>query len=159
GRGLLNRVRRLTQVHLTLGLFYAWDVRPAIRARREQRRDDLISHLLDEGCSNAEGLGEGVTFGAAGVIPTREVITGAARHLATHDALRAAYTSGDESARLTILYEILRLEPVVANLARWTTAEVTISGAHGTVTIPAGAPVDIGIAAANIDPAVAGTEP
>jgi cytochrome P450 len=157
GRGPLVRLRRLAQMNLTLGGFYLWDVRPAIRARRRERRDDLISHLLDEGCSNAEILGECVTFGAAGMITTREFITLAAWHLYTDDALRAAYTSGDESARLAILQEILRLEPVVANLARWTTAEVAIPGEDGPVTIPAGAPVDIGLAAANIDPTVAGT--
>ncbi|WP_232285582.1 cytochrome P450 [Saccharomonospora marina] len=36
---------------------YLGDVRPAVRARRTRRRDDLISHLLDDGCSAAEILG------------------------------------------------------------------------------------------------------
>jgi cytochrome P450 len=157
GRGPVNKVRRFARLYGTLGGFYAFDVWPAIRARRRQRRDDLISHLLDEGCSNAEVLGECVTFGAAGMITTREFITVAAWHLFTNDELRAAYLSGDQSARIAILQEILRLEPVVANLARWTTAEVTIPGEAGPVTIPAGVPVDIGLAAANID--VAGADP
>jgi cytochrome P450 len=138
---LLSRagLRRFAYMNFAVGAFYAWDVRPAVRARRRQRRDDLISHLLDEGCSNVEILGECMTFAAAGMITTREFITVAAWHLLTDDALRAAYTGGDERARLALLHEILRLEPVVANLARWTTAEVAVPGGTGPVTIPAGA--------------------
>ncbi|WP_449350719.1 hypothetical protein [Streptomyces shaanxiensis] len=34
--------------------------------------DDLISHLLAEGCSDAEILGECLTFAAAGMVTTRE---------------------------------------------------------------------------------------
>jgi cytochrome P450 len=139
--------------------FYLFDVRPAIRLRRRQRRDDLISHLLDEGCSNPEILGECVTFGAAGMITTREFITVAAWHLFTDEGLRTAYVTGDEAARVAILQEILRLEPVVANLARWTTAEVEVPDESGPVRIPAGARVDIMIGQANLDPDTVGGQP
>jgi cytochrome P450 len=44
---------------------------------------------------------------------------------------------------------------VVANLARTATADIPL----GEVTIPAGARVDIGVAAANLDPALAGADP
>jgi cytochrome P450 len=135
--------------------FYWRDVRPAVRARRRARRDDLISHLIDEGCTKPEILGECVTFAAAGMITTREFITVVAWHLLTDDELRRAYVEGDEKRRHAILHEILRLEPVVANLARTTTADIPL----GPVTIPAGARVDVGIAAANLDPAAAGADP
>ncbi|WP_433720570.1 cytochrome P450 [Actinoplanes sp. CA-051413] len=138
-----------------MALFFWRDVRPAIKARKERSRDDLISHLLSEGCSSGEILGECVTFAAAGMITTREFITLVAWHLFTDDELRAAYTQGDEKQRVAILHEILRLEPVVANLARWTTAELRT----GDATIPAGARVDIGVAAANMDPAAVGADP
>jgi cytochrome P450 len=138
----------------TLGAFYWLDVRPSINARRRKREDNLISHLIDEGCTNSEILGECVTFAAAGMITTREFITVAAWHLFDDDALRAAYVDGDEKTRVAVLHEILRLEPVVANLARRTTADVQI----GDVTIPAGAQVDIGVAAANMDPAAVGED-
>jgi cytochrome P450 len=134
-------------------------VRPAINAGRRERRDDLISHLLDEGCTNAEILGECITFGAAGMITTREFITLAAWHLFTDDTLRAAYTGADEPGRVAVLHEILRLEPVVATLARWATADITVPDGAGTVTIPAGAPVDIAIGDANLDTATVGDEP
>jgi len=135
--------------------FYWRDVRPAVRTRRRERRDDLISHLIGEGCSKPEILGECVTFAAAGMVTTREFITVAAWHLFADDELRVAYLEGDEKQRHAILHEILRLEPVVANLARTATADIPL----GEVTIPAGARVDIGVAAANLDPAVAGADP
>jgi cytochrome P450 len=139
----------------TMGAFYWRDVRPAIRARRTERRDDLISHLIDEGCHEGEILGECVTFAAAGMVTTREFITVVAWHLFDDDELRLAYVEGSEKERVAILHEILRLEPVVGTLARWTTADVTI----GDATIPAGARVDIGVAAANLDTDAVGADP
>jgi cytochrome P450 len=158
GSGWRN-ARRQLHTYLSLGMFYLRDVRPVIRARRRQRRDDLISHLIDEGCTNAEVLGECVTFAAAGMITTREFITLAAWHLFTDDALREAYVSGDEQARLAILQEVLRLEPVVANLARRATAELEVPDGDGSVTIPADARVDVVVAEANLDPAAVGPQP
>jgi cytochrome P450 len=154
-KAVYERLRR----NYVMGSFYWRDVRPAVAARRAEPRDDLISHLIDEGCNNGEILGECVTFAAAGMITTREFITLVAWHLFTDDALRVAYGEGDEKARVAILHEILRLEPVVANLARWTTAEVELSGADGPVTIPAGARVDVRVAAATLDPVAVGDDP
>jgi cytochrome P450 len=155
----LAGIRRLVLSTSIMGSFYLLDVRPAIKARRRQRRDDLISHLLDEGCTSAEILGECVTFGAAGMITTREFITLAAWHMFTNDDLRAAYVGGDEPSRVALLHEILRLEPVVATLARWTTAELPVPDGDGTVVIPAGAPVEIAIGDANLDVGTVGAEP
>ena len=154
----LNRLVRTwkeLRSNANMALFYWRDVRPAIKARRAGSRDDLISHLLGEGCTNGEILGECVTFAAAGMVTTREFITLVAWHLFTDEDLRTAYTTGDEKERVAILHEILRLEPVVANLARWTTADVQA----GDVTIPAGARVDIGVAAANLDQTAVGPDP
>ena len=160
-RRLLSRdgLRRLWNTNRNLGGFYFRDVRPAIRARRRERQDDLISHLIDEGCNNAEILGECVTFGAAGMITTREFITLSAWHLFTDDNLRTAYTTGDEAARVAVLHEILRLEPVVANLARWATGDIELPGPDGPVTIPADARVDIAIGDANLDGTAVGPQP
>jgi cytochrome P450 len=150
-RALLAKLRSSK----VLTSFFWLDVRPSIRSRRRRRRDDLISHLIDEGCRNGEILGECVTFAAAGMVTTREFITLAAWHLFTDDALRLAYVEGDEKERAAILHEILRLEPVVANLYRRTTADIEV----GDATIPAGARVDIAVAAANLDPAAVGDRP
>jgi cytochrome P450 len=89
------------------------------------------------------------------MITTREFITLVAWHLFTDPALRLSYLEGSEKERVAILHEILRLEPVVANLARRTTADVRI----GTETIPAGARVDIAVAAANLDSDAVGDDP
>jgi cytochrome P450 len=146
---------RQLRSNLNMALFYWRDVRPAVAARKAERRDDLISHLLDEGCNKAEILGECVTFAAAGMITTREFITVAAWHFFSDDALRLAYVEGSEKERVAILHEILRLEPVVANLFRRTTAEIQV----GEATIPAGALVEIGVAAGNLDTDAVGTDP
>ncbi|WBO23191.1 cytochrome P450 [Sphingomonas abietis] len=100
-------------------LNFLWcDVQPAIRSRRRQPRDDVISHLLDESYSDREILTECLTYGAAGMVTTREFITMAAWHLLDDDALRARFLQGNEASRIAILEEILRLEPVVGMLFR-----------------------------------------
>ncbi|BEL12254.1 cytochrome P450 [Actinoplanes sichuanensis] len=151
----LSAVRQKAFNNFVLLSFLWRDVRPAVAARRRHRRDDLISHLIDQGCSLPEILGECVTFAAAGMVTTREFITVAAWHLLTDETLRAQYTGGDQAARVAVLHEILRLEPVVGDLLRWTTADVTV----GDVAIPSGARVEVAVAAANLDPAEAGDQP
>jgi cytochrome P450 len=113
---------------------YLKDVRPALRARRRRRRDDLISHLLDEGCRDGENLFE-------------------------DQELRQLYLQSPEPHRHAILHELLRLEPVVGNLLRRTTAAVTVPGGDGPVTIPAGELVDVAVSAANTDPEAVGADP
>jgi cytochrome P450 len=139
-----------------LGFLLA-DVRPAVRARRARRRDDLISHLLDEGCSTGEILGECITFAAAGMVTTREFVSLAAWHLFTDEELLAAYRGADEPQRLATLREILRLEPVISLLRRRTTAELTVG--DDAARIPAGAVVEIDVETANLDPRAVGPDP
>ncbi|MGY0064702.1 cytochrome P450 [Streptomyces sp. LZ34] len=138
---------------------YLADVRPAVRARRRRRRDDLISHLLDEGCSAGEILGECLTFAAAGMVTTREFINVAAWHLFTDGALLARYRATDEPGRIAILHEILRLEPVIGRLRRRTTAALELRGGDGAVTVPAGALVDVDLESANVDARTVGERP
>ena len=85
--------------NFAMASFYWRDVRPSVAARRRRRQDDLITHLIGEGCSNGEILGECVTFGAAGMVTTREFVTLAAWHLFTDDDLRHAYVTGEEKER------------------------------------------------------------
>lgn len=85
----LTAARQQAFNNFTLLSFFWRDVRPAIAARRRNRRDDLISHLIGEGCNKAEILGECVTFAAAGMVTTREFITVAAWHLLTDESLRS----------------------------------------------------------------------
>ncbi|MET7426108.1 cytochrome P450 [Dactylosporangium sp. NPDC005555] len=130
-----------------LGIYLA-DVRPAVKVRRRQRRDDLISHLIDEGCRDGEILGECLTFAAAGMVTTREFVNMCAWHFFTDDALRDRYTSGDGNTRVALLHDLLRLEPVVGNLKRRSTA--------GIQNIPEGALIDIDVSTANLEETVDG---
>jgi cytochrome P450 len=143
--------------------FYVSDVRPAVRARRRRRADDVISHLIDEGCGNGEILGECLVFAPAGMVTTREFVVAAAWHLFTDAELLRRYRAGGPGERAAVLHEILRLEPVVATLRRTTTAPVTLPDGcpqhHGPVTIPAGARVDVAVTEANVDPAAVGADP
>ncbi|MGV9310692.1 cytochrome P450 [Streptomyces sp. NPDC003691] len=139
---------------------YLGDVRPAVRARRRTRRDDLISHLIDDGCSDAEILGECLTFAAAGMVTTREFISAAAWHLFSDAELLAHYRAADEPGRLAVLGEILRLEPVVGRLSRRTTGPLGLPGPGGEpLTVPAGDRIDILVEHTNTDERTVGAGP
>jgi cytochrome P450 len=154
-KGTPRSLWRQVRSNFAMASFYWRDVRPSVAARRRRPQDDLISHLIGEGCSNGEILGECVTFGAAGMVTTREFITLAAWHLFTDDDLRRAFVTGAEKERVAILHEILRVDPIITNLYRRTTEEVEIDG----VTVPAGARVDVAVATANLDPDAVGADP
>jgi cytochrome P450 len=119
----------------------------------------VISHLLDQGYSNREILTECLTYGAAGMATTREFIVMAAWHLFEREDLRRSFLESDEQARIALLEEILRLEPVVGALYRRAERELTLEGEGGPMVIPAGALVKVDVRAANTDPAVAGPCP
>lgn len=136
--------------------FYLCDVRPAIRARRAARKEDLISHLIDLGYSDREILTECLTYGAAGMATTREFIVMAAWHLFERPDLRRRFLDGGEPVQLAILEEILRLEPVVGALYRRTERELKLDGHGVATTLPAGTLVKIDVRAMNSDPAASG---
>jgi cytochrome P450 len=142
----------------TLG-FYLFDVRPAIRARRRTPREDVISHLLAEGYSNREILTECLTYGAAGMATTREFIVMAALRLFERDDLRTRFIASDELERLSILEEVLRLEPVVSVLKRRAAHDMTVETGHGPMKIPAQTLVEIDVGTANRDESAAGACP
>ncbi|MGW0944851.1 cytochrome P450 [Streptomyces sp. NPDC002623] len=131
------------------------DVRPAIRAHRRRERDDLISHLLAEGCSDAEILGECLTYAAAGMVTTREFICVAAWHLFDDPRLLQRYRAAEEPERLELLREILRLEPVVGRLSRRATAPMRV----GESSVAPGELITVFVDEANADPDVVGRAP
>ncbi|HEX3900076.1 MAG TPA: cytochrome P450 [Mycobacteriales bacterium] len=131
------------------------DVRPAIKARKIERREDVISHLLDEGYPEKAILIECMTYAVAGMVTTREFIVMAAWHLFDDDALRKRFCEGDEADQLTILEEILRLEPVAAMIQREATADADL----GVDTAAKGEVVAVNIREANFDVAAVGECP
>jgi cytochrome P450 len=139
--------------------FFWLDVKPAIRARRRTPREDVVSQLLAEGFSDLEILTECLTYGAAGMVTTREFICVAAWHLLDDPALLVQYRGGTLEERLALLQETLRLEPVVGHLYRRISQplQVTVDGV--VQVLPAGALVDLDLRAANADASTAGAEP
>ena len=157
GRGPAARVRGVLGGARTAH-FYAADVKPAIRARRRHAREDVISQLIELGFSDVEILTECITYAAAGMATTRELIGAAAWHLIDDPALLGRYRSADVVGRRQLLEELLRVEPVVGYLRRRTTRAYAIDGPDGPTEIAAGALVDLRLRVVNADPAVAGED-
>ena len=132
------------------------DVKPNIALRRQQRREDVISKLLDEGRSDIEILVECTTFGLAGMGTTREFIVVAALHLFADAALRARFLDGSDADQMEILKEILRLEPQASMIYRSAAEPIEVPEAD---RIAAGERVTLDIRAANLDEAMVGPEP
>jgi cytochrome P450 len=156
GRGgpwrlLAGVLARASALHI-----YLRDVKPAIAARRRQRRDDVISRLLDEGRSDQEILAESLTFGLAGMTTTREFLVAAAWHLLDNAALRERFLAEQDDGKMAILMEILRLEPVAGMIYR--SASTDVAGGEAGA-IPAGSTLSLSIRAANLDEAEVGPEP
>ena len=136
--------------------FYLLDVRPSVRSRRKTPREDVISHLLNQGYRDAEILTECITYAAAGMVTTREFITVCAWHMLDDPTLAERYLAADEPARHALLEEILRLEPVVGTLFRRMTEDFVVEDGG---TIPKGSLVAVDLRAVNADEAVVGEEP
>jgi cytochrome P450 len=139
--------------------FYVADVRPAIRARRKEPGQDVISHLIAEGYTNADILVECVTYGTAGMVTTREFITMAAWHLLGNRPLRERYLVAGQAERFAILNEIIRLEPVVGHLYRRVQGAFDVTEGEQTVTVEPGDLIDVCIRPANADPEAVGADP
>jgi cytochrome P450 len=137
------------------GLFLLRDVRPAVRARRAQRREDVLSHLLDEGYPDQAIVIECLTYAVAGMITTREFIVMAAWHLLEDDALRKRFLDAPESGQIAVLEEIMRIDPVVNMVLREATEDL-----HGDAgSVAAGETIVVDIRGANVDEGSVGACP
>lgn len=135
--------------------YFRFDVRPAIVARRQEPKDDVISHMLAQGASDQDVLIEAITYGAAGMVTTREFISMAAWHMLEHDELRRRYLAAEERERHAILSEVIRLEPVVGRLFRRLEGELELEGG----TLPETARVAVDVREANADESAVGRHP
>ena len=144
--------------------FYAADVRPAIRRRRRNPADDVITHLIAEGYTDLDILVECVTYATAGMVTTREFITMAAWHLLENAPLAERYRTADTRERHAILHEIIRLEPPVGHLYRRAVSPIEIEGGDGgpgdsDSRIEPGDLIDLCVRQANADAATVGAHP
>jgi len=156
--GLAGLVKNLRSGTAT-ARFYYLDVKPAIRSRRRRPREDVISQLLSDGFSDLEILTECLTYAAAGMATTRELICMAAWHLLDDADLLARYRAGDRDERLAVLGETLRLEPVVGHLYRRLRTPLVLELDGTEHELAAGTLVDLDLRAVNADAATVGEEP
>lgn len=159
GRHRLSALAMSLRGQLPMLAFYLRDVRPAVASRRAEPREDVISHLLERGYRSYEILIECLTYGAAGMVTTREYIGMAIWHLLENPSLRERYLAGDLPERMAVLEEILRLEPVVGHLYRRTVAPLTLHDGDTAYQVPVGALLDLYVRQANADPQYVGDEP
>jgi len=94
--------------------FWKKDLSPAVEARRKNPTDDVISHMVKENFSKKGMIMEALSYGGAGMMTTREFIVMAAWHMFEKNDLRERYLASSEADQITILEEILRLEPVAS---------------------------------------------
>lgn len=156
--GEMRLVNAIRSQYSTLS-FLLLDVLPAVRARRKNPREDVISYLIERDYSNLEIMTECIVYGVAGMVTTREFIAVALWHLMEQPRLMERMKVGEQVERYAILHEILRLEPVVAHLYRRTVEDVTFESDGQQVTIPAGTKLDLHIIAANADSRAMGHAP
>lgn len=157
--GRLQAARASALSSWLLWRFYRCDVRPAIRARRARPTGDVVSHLIQEGYQDVEILTECLTYGAAGMVTTREFIQMSVWHLLEHDDLRATYLGADREGRHAVLAELLRLEPVVGHLYRRAATTFTVDDGETRHTVPAGTLLDLDVRGANADETAVGPDP
>lgn len=139
--------------------FYFADVRPAIRQRRREPGNDIISHLIAQDYTDADILVECMTYGTAGMVTTREFITMAAWHLLTNEPIAQRFAVAEQAERHAILNEIIRLEPVVGHLYRRAQTAFAINDGGQDWPIQPGDLLDVCIRPANADTESVGKDP
>jgi cytochrome P450 len=155
GGGLKAWMGKLEHVLRTIW-FLRCDVRPAIRDRIGEDKDDVISYLVREDFSEEEILVECMTYATAGMITTREFIVMVAWHLFEKDDLRRQFLDGDEDVQFAILDEILRIDPVAAYVYRRAEEDMTTSDGR---TVKAGEQFLVDIRSINLDEQATGACP
>lgn len=141
---------------LRMLLFYYLDVVPAVRARRKQSRDDVLSQIMAKNYPRKSILLECQTYGSAGMMTTREFIVAATWHLLEQPELQEAFLTGGEEVQFAILEEILRVDPVVTHIHRRATADFVTGDGN---QVKKGSYYAVDLRAANLDAAVVGDDP
>ena len=138
-------------------LLVLWlDVLPAIKARKKERQDDVISLLLDEGFSTKSIFIECQTYASAGMMTTREFIVLACWQLLENPELKERFLNGDERTQFAILEEFIRLDPVVTFVHRRAENDFTVPTGE---EIKGGEFYTVDLRAANRDVGVVGEDP
>ena len=132
--------------------FWFHDVRPAIAERKRNPQNDVISYMISKGKGQMDIWAECLVYGAAGMATTQEFICIVLMHCLENPAARQVMLTGDSDARIELLNEILRLEPVIGVIKRKTLEPLTITTGGETHTLPACERVHFHIYDTNVDP-------
>lgn len=146
----------IARAQFNLLLVYLFDVAPALRKRRRERRNDLISHLLDQKYSLLDLLTECVTYSTAGISTTREFLVVVVWHLLERDDLRRRFLDANEAGQLAMVEEILRLEPPVGVILRRTETTITLDNQGRKEEIAPDTVVAIDVRGTNADESAVG---
>lgn len=135
------------------------DVMPAIRRKRKNPTNDVISYMVSKNKKPLEIWVECIVYGAAGMATTQEFILVVLLHCMKDAALRETMMSDNTQARMDALNEILRLEPVIANIYRQPKEAVTVKSEDKEVTIQPGERIAFHVYDVNVDAKAAGEAP
>lgn len=151
-----NKYLRKALLLYYVARLYLIDIIPAVRRRKKNPQDDVISQCVAMNYSLKAIFNEVMSYGAAGMMTTREFIVMVVWHLFTNDDLREKWLTGGEAVQFTILDEILRLEPVVSYVYR--RIEEDFVTEEGT-KLKAGDLYTLNIRQANLDTEITGADP
>lgn len=118
-------------------------VLPGLAARRLEPREDVLSHLIQAGMTDAQVLSHVRLLYAVGATTTSDAMSNLLRLALADPALR-------EVDAAAVVAESLRMEPPVVNLPRLATQDCSI----GETEVPAGTLLVASLAAGNRDPDV-----
>jgi len=147
------------QGHYRRFAFFFADVLPAIRRRRKNPQNDVISYMISKNKKPLEIWVECIVYGAAGLATTQEFICVVLLHCMKDAKLHEIMLSDNVEARHEALNEILRLEPVIGKIYRKANEPVTVKSAGQAVTIPPGERIAFHIYDVNVDTKAAGAAP
>jgi len=147
------------QGHYRRFAFFFADVLPAIRRRRKNPQNDVISYMISKNKKPLEIWVECIVYGAAGLATTQEFICVVLLHCMKDAKLHEIMLSDNVEARHEALNEILRLEPVIGKIYRKANEPVTVKSAGQAVTIPPGERIAFHIYDVNVDTKAAGEAP
>jgi len=150
---------QLYEGHYRRFSFFFADVLPAIRRRRKNPQNDVVSYMISKNKKPLEILVECIVYGAAGLATTQEFICIVLLHCMKDAKLREIMLSDNVEARYEALNEILRLEPVIGKLYRKAHEPVSIKTEGKDVNISEGERITFHIYDANVDAKAVGEAP
>lgn len=148
---------RLLKMNAERAIFNT-DVRPSIKSTATAR-GTLIATLSQKGFDANDIGSTSLKFMALGIKPTHQFINNAFLYLMRAPNLRESYIQADEHKRRRILQEILRVEPIIDNIVRFTQEPIDLPLSWGNVSIPANAVVYINVHQMNQDERAVGNNP